>query len=53
MNGNSIALDTNIAVHVLNGRPDVIQFLGAFTDLCLPVPVIGELRYGALNSARN
>ena len=52
MNGNSIALDTNIAVHVLNGVPEVVQFLGTFAQLCLPVPVIGELRYGALNSAR-
>ena len=53
MSGNSIALDTNVAVHVLNDMPAAIQFLSAFAELCLPVPVLGELRYGALNSARS
>lgn len=53
MNGNSVALDTNVAVHVLNGVPSAIQFLSGYGELCLPVPVVGELRYGALNSARS
>ena len=51
VSGNSVALDTSVAIavladpaHVLLSRP-VAQFL-------LPVPVIGELRYGALNSRR-
>lgn len=52
VSGNSIALDTSVAIavladpaHILLSRPDA-TFL-------LPVPVIGELRYGALNSRRS
>ena len=51
MSGNSVALDTNVAIAVLAGQAGnllsqpIEQFL-------LPVPVIGELRYGALNSRR-
>jgi tRNA(fMet)-specific endonuclease VapC len=52
VSGNSIALDTSVAIalladpaHILLSRPDA-AFL-------LPVPVIGELRYGALNSRRS
>jgi tRNA(fMet)-specific endonuclease VapC len=52
MTGNRVALDTNHAIHVLNDVPAVIAWLNAFEELCLPVPVIGELLYGALNSAR-
>jgi tRNA(fMet)-specific endonuclease VapC len=51
MNGNSVALDTNIAVHLLNDAAATIAFLTAFSELYLPVPVIGELQYGATNSA--
>jgi len=47
VSGNNIALDTSVAIavladpaHILLSRPDA-TFL-------LPVPVIGELRYGAL-----
>ncbi|MEO7189989.1 MAG: type II toxin-antitoxin system VapC family toxin [Vicinamibacterales bacterium] len=52
MTGSSIALDTSIAIAVLAGEagsllsPDLGPFL-------LPVPVVGELRYGALNSRRS
>ena len=52
VSGNNIALDTSVAIavladpaHILLSRPDA-TFL-------LPVPVIGELRYGALNSRRS
>ena len=52
VSGNSIALDTSVAIavladpaHILLSRPDA-----AFLQ---PVPVIGELRYGALNSRRS
>jgi tRNA(fMet)-specific endonuclease VapC len=52
VSGNSVALDTSVAIAVLAGQAgsllsqSVEQFL-------LPVPVIGELRYGALNSRRS
>ena len=52
VSGNSIALDTSVAIavladpaHILLSRPDAAFFL--------PVPVVGELRYGALNSRRS
>jgi tRNA(fMet)-specific endonuclease VapC len=52
MNGAEIALDTNQAIAVLNGVGDTAQWIQAFTEVYLPVPVIGELRFGALNSQR-
>ncbi len=50
--GNPIVLDTNAAIAALSGEGDAARFFGAFEAVYLPVPVIGELRYGALNSAR-
>jgi tRNA(fMet)-specific endonuclease VapC len=47
----SIALDTNIAVAVLNGKTAVIELLQQFNDIYLPVTVSGELLFGAKNSA--
>jgi tRNA(fMet)-specific endonuclease VapC len=52
MTGNSVALDTNQAIHVLNDVVQVIAWLGAFSELCLPVTVLGELRFGARKSSR-
>ncbi len=52
MTGSSIALDTNIAVDVLNDVPRTIQWLAGIGEIFLPVPVIGELRFGALKSSR-
>jgi tRNA(fMet)-specific endonuclease VapC len=52
MNGNNIALDTNVAVQVLSDVAATVAFLRAYSQLYLPVPVIGELRFGAMNSAR-
>lgn len=52
MTGNSVALDTNIAVRVLNDVQATIQWLSGFTEILLPVIVVGELRYGAVNSTR-
>ena len=53
MNGNDIALDTNVAVQLMNGVEATVTFLCAFSKVFLPVPVIGELRYGAVNSSRS
>jgi tRNA(fMet)-specific endonuclease VapC len=52
MTGNSVALDTNQAVHVLNDVPEVVAWLNSFDQLLLPVTVVGELLYGAMNSAK-
>jgi tRNA(fMet)-specific endonuclease VapC len=53
MDGNSIALDTNQAIAVLNGAGAVEQRLGGCVTVFIPAIVLGELRFGALNSARS
>ena len=51
MSGNSVALDTSVAIALLAGEAS--SFLAQpLTEILLPAPVIGELRYGALNSRR-
>jgi tRNA(fMet)-specific endonuclease VapC len=45
-------LDTNQAIAILNDDPAAIAFYQSFAELCLPVIVMGELQYGALNSGR-
>jgi tRNA(fMet)-specific endonuclease VapC len=52
MSGGEIALDTNQAIAVLNGTRDAGQWVQTLSRIYLPVPVVGELRYGALNSGR-
>jgi tRNA(fMet)-specific endonuclease VapC len=47
---NPIALDTNIAIDLLNGKDDVLQKYEKFQSIYLPVTVCGELLFGALNS---
>lgn len=49
MTGNSVALDTSIAIDVLAGRAGSLTSQ-SITEFLLPVIVVGELRYGALNS---
>ena len=51
MSGNSVALDTSVAIDVLADRAESLTSQ-AITEFLLPVPVVGELRYGALNSSR-
>lgn len=51
MNGNSVALDTSVAIDVLADRAEALTSQ-PITEFLLPVPVVGELRYGALNSRR-
>jgi tRNA(fMet)-specific endonuclease VapC len=50
MNGNSVALDTNQAIAILNGQSGIEAWLKQFQTIYLPVIVVGELRYGAANS---
>lgn len=54
MNGNleTVAIDTNIAIDILNGKQYIIDFLKDFSSLSIPVTVIGELLYGAENSVK-
>lgn len=52
MSGNAVALDTNQAIAVLNDADGAGQWVSGFATVCLPIPVVGELRYGALNSRR-
>lgn len=47
---NAIALDSNIAIAVLNGNKALIRKLQAFEMIYLPVTVSGELLFGAKNS---
>lgn len=51
MSGNSVALDTSVAIDVLADRAESLTSQ-PITEFLLPVPVVGELRYGALNSRR-
>jgi len=51
VSGNSVALDTSIAIDVLADRAESFTSQ-PITEFLLPVPVVGELRYGALNSRR-
>jgi tRNA(fMet)-specific endonuclease VapC len=53
MTGNSVALDTNVAIQLLNDVPAIVAWLNSFDELYLPAAVVGELLYGALNSARS
>ena len=52
MSGNSVALDTSVAIAVLAGQAGTLVSLPP-QEILLPVPVVGELRYGALNSKRS
>lgn len=52
MSGNGITLDTNEAIDVLNDAGDAGRWVAGFSVVHLPVPVVGELRFGALNSQR-
>ena len=52
MSGDSVALDTSVAIAVLAGQASTL-LSQSLKEFLLPVPVIGELRYGALNSRRS
>ena len=52
MHGSAIALDTTRAIDVLNDTEGAGTWVQAFNPVYLPVPVVGELLFGALNSTR-
>lgn len=45
-----VAIDTNIAIKLLNGDEAIDRCLSEYSEICLPVVVVGELVFGALNS---
>lgn len=47
-----VAIDTNIAIKLLNGDETIDHCLSEYSEICLPVIVVGELVFGALNSKR-
>lgn len=50
--GGSVALDTSVAIAALNGDPSVVEKLRNASRICLPLPVVGELLFGARKSQR-
>ncbi|MEA2564785.1 MAG: tRNA(fMet)-specific endonuclease VapC [Acidobacteriota bacterium] len=51
-NGAKVSLDTNVAIAVLNNTGHAGEWIQDFDEVFLPVPVVGELRFGAINSGR-
>jgi tRNA(fMet)-specific endonuclease VapC len=49
----SAALDTNIAIHILNNDKAIVKKISRIPLLYLPVTVEGELLFGALNSGKS
>ena len=47
-----IALDTNIAIDLLNGNSIIEKIVSKYNSIYLPVTVCGELLFGAKNSQR-
>jgi len=45
------ALDTNVVIAFLRGEPDVAARMTGVASVSLPFVVLGELHYGARNSA--
>jgi len=46
------ALDSTMAIRYLNGDPTVVAKVTALPPVVLPLIVVGELLFGAENSAR-
>ena len=45
-----VALDTDVTIKFLNGDETIASILMKYAEIFLPVIVVGELIYGALNS---
>lgn len=50
MSGKAL-LDTNVVIAIFAGDPDAIRYVQKCSAVFLCVPVVGELRYGALASS--
>ena len=46
------ALDTSVAIQLLNGNEAVVEKVSRLSNVLLPLPVVGELLFGAENSGR-
>jgi tRNA(fMet)-specific endonuclease VapC len=51
MSGRAL-LDTNAAIALFAGEPELVEIVASKAAVFLCVPVVGELRYGALASTR-
>ena len=47
-----MAIDSNLAIAILNGESGLAERLEELGEVLLPAPVLGELLYGARRSAR-
>ncbi len=47
-----IALDTNAAIAILNNSGAIQSWIAQFASVSVPIPVVGELRFGALKSKK-
>jgi tRNA(fMet)-specific endonuclease VapC len=47
-----IALDSNIVIGYLNGNTAIVARVNSYSTIILPLTVVGELLFGAGNSAR-
>lgn len=52
MTGNKFLLDTNIIVLWLNGESDIADKIDLAKEIHIPVIVLGELYFGAMNSTQ-
>ncbi len=50
---DDIALDTSVAIRYLNGDASIKERIINLPEVFLPLVVVGELLYGALNSSRS
>jgi len=50
---NTIAIDTNVAIDLLNGNKETLIKFEKYSVLYLPVTVCGELLFGAANSTNS
>ena len=48
-----IALDTDVSIKFLNGDKVIDSFLVKYPEIYLPVVVVGELIFGAMNSTNS
>ncbi len=47
------AIDTNTAVEFFRNNKELIEKISAYKTIYLPITVVGELLFGALNSAKS
>jgi len=53
MVAKGLALDTNIAIDILNGKGEIANLCFKYYPIYLPIIVCGELLFGAINSGRS